>query len=299
MSGKFHVNPETGDAGPCKATQDRCPFGTAEVHFSSIAAARSAYEEQMNSEEAAPLTKRKPAKWPNLEEFRSAVNIDHSVYINPDGRFAIHYVSRVQIYNPDGTPNKASSREQAVADIQVSADQWERLKGPGEKLISQEEYESKFVNKETNRLREREEAARNKRIREEGLKAVMNDENNYPKDSRLDTSKPRLEARVTTTRSDRAAMRHVGEPVNPHNSSLSGGVYEVWRRSLPSGSSVFVMVETTPDKLHSVKSKLDFAPRGSSSSEVWSMTGAFEDKEDGRVTGFVPDREMSVNRIVA
>ncbi len=41
---KFHVNPATGNARACKATEDRCPFGGEEVHYTSKLAAEQAYE---------------------------------------------------------------------------------------------------------------------------------------------------------------------------------------------------------------------------------------------------------------
>lgn len=41
---KFHINPETGDAGSCRATQGKCPFGSEEQHYDSANEARTAYE---------------------------------------------------------------------------------------------------------------------------------------------------------------------------------------------------------------------------------------------------------------
>ncbi len=40
----FHINTETGNAGKCSATQGKCPFGSADNHFSSEEAARAAFE---------------------------------------------------------------------------------------------------------------------------------------------------------------------------------------------------------------------------------------------------------------
>jgi hypothetical protein len=49
MSTTYHTNGE-GNVGPCKATTARgCPFGGPEVHYSSPEAARSAYEERMDT----------------------------------------------------------------------------------------------------------------------------------------------------------------------------------------------------------------------------------------------------------
>lgn len=40
----YHVNPETGDAGPCSAVKGKCPFGNLDEHFTSIEGARAHYE---------------------------------------------------------------------------------------------------------------------------------------------------------------------------------------------------------------------------------------------------------------
>jgi len=45
---KFHINPETGEPGLCKA-QKQCPFGGDDAHFTSKEAARTAYEEKQTT----------------------------------------------------------------------------------------------------------------------------------------------------------------------------------------------------------------------------------------------------------
>ena len=46
---RYHINPTTGEVGPCRATVS-CPFGDlAEDHFPTAEAARSSYEERMGS----------------------------------------------------------------------------------------------------------------------------------------------------------------------------------------------------------------------------------------------------------
>lgn len=40
----FHVNPETGDVGKCRATNGKCPFGSLDSHFTTAEAARASYE---------------------------------------------------------------------------------------------------------------------------------------------------------------------------------------------------------------------------------------------------------------
>lgn len=41
---KFHVNHETGNAGPCKAQKGGCPFGGENEHYDTVEDARRAYE---------------------------------------------------------------------------------------------------------------------------------------------------------------------------------------------------------------------------------------------------------------
>lgn len=45
----YHVNPQTGNPGVCKAEAKGCPFGGTEEHFTSKDAARAHYEDQMKS----------------------------------------------------------------------------------------------------------------------------------------------------------------------------------------------------------------------------------------------------------
>lgn len=46
---KFHINSETGDIGPCRATQDGCPFGGVAQHYASLENAQLAFELSMGS----------------------------------------------------------------------------------------------------------------------------------------------------------------------------------------------------------------------------------------------------------
>lgn len=61
---KFHINPATGDPGPCRAKQ-QCPFGDMESdHYASKEEARAAYEHA----QANPAPKK---AYPNYGEVRS------------------------------------------------------------------------------------------------------------------------------------------------------------------------------------------------------------------------------------
>jgi hypothetical protein len=46
----YHIHPTTGTPAACRATKGRCPFGTSQEHYDSKAAARSAFEAQMEAE---------------------------------------------------------------------------------------------------------------------------------------------------------------------------------------------------------------------------------------------------------
>lgn len=52
---RFHLNPTTGEPGPCRA-RVACPFGTPGEHFSSSETARSAYEALMEGKARPPLS---------------------------------------------------------------------------------------------------------------------------------------------------------------------------------------------------------------------------------------------------
>lgn len=41
---KFHVNPNTGDASPCRAEKGQCPFGSADEHYNTKEEAYAAFE---------------------------------------------------------------------------------------------------------------------------------------------------------------------------------------------------------------------------------------------------------------
>lgn len=49
MVTKYHINPNSGAVGKCRAEKGNCPFGDESKHFDSPAAARKAFEEEMSS----------------------------------------------------------------------------------------------------------------------------------------------------------------------------------------------------------------------------------------------------------
>lgn len=69
---KFHVNPETGNAGACSATAGRCPFGGEAEHYSTAEDARKAYEKVMSG--ATWLPAQGPiATWRRVQTEREAL----------------------------------------------------------------------------------------------------------------------------------------------------------------------------------------------------------------------------------
>lgn len=46
---KFHINPESGNVGPCKSTKGQCPFGSLDEHFDDPEDAMETLEEYYGS----------------------------------------------------------------------------------------------------------------------------------------------------------------------------------------------------------------------------------------------------------
>lgn len=76
---RFHIN-GSGDAGLCRATAGKCPFGGTEDHYGSIEEAREAFEHKM---EAAPLKKR--SKQPHKDMFISILTSNQEVLMERFG----------------------------------------------------------------------------------------------------------------------------------------------------------------------------------------------------------------------
>lgn len=75
---KYHVNPSTGEAGPCRAASGNCPFGGEDAHHDDPAKARSAYESAM-SQETVPSGLSRESR--NLEdEVRSRLSESYREY---------------------------------------------------------------------------------------------------------------------------------------------------------------------------------------------------------------------------
>ena len=54
---KFHINPETGQAGPCTASVQACRYGADAEHYGSEAEAAVAYENTMSAQTVATLSR--------------------------------------------------------------------------------------------------------------------------------------------------------------------------------------------------------------------------------------------------
>lgn len=63
---KYHINPQTGDPGVCKAIAGGCPFGGEEEHYTSKEAARAAYETHFVETQEKEADLNKPL--PNLSD---------------------------------------------------------------------------------------------------------------------------------------------------------------------------------------------------------------------------------------
>lgn len=58
---KYHINPETGNAGECSAKKDNCPFGADSEHYTTPEAAREAYEKTQEGKAANVKAAKRPA----------------------------------------------------------------------------------------------------------------------------------------------------------------------------------------------------------------------------------------------
>lgn len=66
---KFHVSPNSGEVGECKAKL-QCPFGGEDKHFPTKEAARQSFEEQMQGSTFLPLSKKDSTEDPEVAEAR-------------------------------------------------------------------------------------------------------------------------------------------------------------------------------------------------------------------------------------
>lgn len=113
---KYHVNPTTGNAGPCSA-ETRCPFGSVDEHFPSAQEARSAYEAK-NAAFAAPQSVGDEQDYQLADEVLGSVanlpdDLEGSVPYVPDYRDAAeNFVATV--YDDYGDkPSQANVRKLA------------------------------------------------------------------------------------------------------------------------------------------------------------------------------------------
>lgn len=90
----YHINPETGNPGLCKAVQ-RCPFGASDDHFSTKEDARKAYENGQVTL-ALPVVKAKVYRNGNLHasEYKGEV---------------LEYAERADAVRPEGRPGRIGS----------------------------------------------------------------------------------------------------------------------------------------------------------------------------------------------
>jgi hypothetical protein len=77
----YHVNTQTGEAGKCSATKGKCPFGSAEEHFTSAKAAREAFEKTQAGSFKKPTKLATPTPKQAAQALRDSVRefLDRSV----------------------------------------------------------------------------------------------------------------------------------------------------------------------------------------------------------------------------
>lgn len=74
---RYHVNPETGEAGPCRASSGNCPFGGESDHHDSASEARKAYETSQEDAKLLEGLKKSP-------NFVTIQEVDSSELQHPD-----------------------------------------------------------------------------------------------------------------------------------------------------------------------------------------------------------------------
>lgn len=80
---KYHLNPETGEAGVCRALAGNCPFSAGSEHYSSVEEARASYEAIMEGKREKPLSwllSQKGAPLRGPEGSRALAQALHSEY---------------------------------------------------------------------------------------------------------------------------------------------------------------------------------------------------------------------------
>lgn len=80
---KYHVNPATGEAGLCRASSGRCPFGGDDAHHGSEAEARTAYEKEMTKSGSHVAGHSRPAERPT--DTRSENFVERTLTGLPEG----------------------------------------------------------------------------------------------------------------------------------------------------------------------------------------------------------------------
>lgn len=106
----FHVNPETGNAGPCSAKEGNCPFGGTDEHYSSAPAARAAYEQTMATQaliaDINTVALRKVVQ--DFQTSELSFEFKHEVELAPDGETFTATVATRFIYR--GVPYEPGDR---------------------------------------------------------------------------------------------------------------------------------------------------------------------------------------------
>lgn len=64
---QYHINPKTGNPGICRA-ESKCPFGGADEHYTTKAAAREAFEKSASGKSAISRPKPKTPRKPRVVE---------------------------------------------------------------------------------------------------------------------------------------------------------------------------------------------------------------------------------------
>lgn len=313
----FHVNPQTGEAGKCSAKHGKCPFGDMNVHFTTIEAAREAFEGSMAGEEHKAVKKDGRAlrgNWPDLELYREAIGDEDEVFVHPQGKIVIATPEgKMQVFRN----GKKATTSGTLNDLRNGRGSWSIIKKHFEATPDKFAYRAGYEN--TDAKADPAVAAAKPTVTP---KEQANVAAGYPATSQLDASKAGNTIKPNPIKrqwqsKDRGSwggspILPVDERANPHSDmktsewltgwngknpdgTVKAATIEVWKSPSATGKGFnYKMVATSGDSVAAIGSEGGFYhdQSGANMGEKWTMAGAFKTEEGGEAIGEIPDRKM-------
>lgn len=295
----YHVNPKTGEPGPCSATMARCPYGGADRHYTSEYAARIAYEESMAASAVPAQVKgnagRSAKAWPDLELYRGDIGPYSEVFVHPQGKIAYtRGKTSGDVYLIVKKNGKKATTSGSLSDLRAGRGAWVLVKDVGDPIPDVDFYAQKFGVVPTSSAQ---------------AKA------SYPKTTPYDVTAAGItEGAVAHPRHyhDTSSILPLGQRGNPHklkemafkdklrywNEKDAAGnetcdsVFEVYS----DGAGHYKAVITSGDTISGLGSTAYFEHDQTQARMpgTWTLVGAFVPLEGGAIVGEVPDYAMPI-----